>query len=48
MKHEYHEGPMAADRAEKLTTQIFRAPKSTAKSVAKKQVIRKPKKASKG
>ena len=29
MKHEYHEGPEAARRFEKLATQLFRAPKST-------------------
>jgi hypothetical protein len=33
MKHEYHEGKEAADKVEKLWTQLFRAPKSTLKSI---------------
>jgi hypothetical protein len=36
MKHEYHEGPEAKDRFEKLATQLFRAPKSTAKKPVRK------------
>jgi hypothetical protein len=35
MKHEYHEGPEAKERFEKLATQIFRAPKPTVKREAK-------------
>jgi hypothetical protein len=31
MKHEYHEGPEAKDRFDKLVTALFRAPKSTVK-----------------
>jgi hypothetical protein len=31
MKHEYHEGPEAAERFEKLASHLFRAPKSTVK-----------------
>jgi hypothetical protein len=46
MKHEYHEGPQATERFEKMATQLFRAPKSTAKPAAKP--VRKPKKSSKG
>jgi hypothetical protein len=45
MKHEYHEGPEANERFDKLATQLFRAPKSIAKPVPKP--VRKPKKASK-
>ncbi|RZU42825.1 hypothetical protein [Edaphobacter modestus] len=45
MKHEYHEGPEAKERFEKLATKLFRAPKSTVKSKAKPE--RKAKKASK-
>jgi hypothetical protein len=49
MKHEYHEGPKAAERAETLMTHLFRAPKSTAKPVAKKKhSVRKAKPTSKG
>jgi hypothetical protein len=48
MKHEYHEGQEAADKFEKMAKRIFRAPKSSAKPILKKQVIRKPKKSSKG
>jgi hypothetical protein len=33
MKHEYREGPEAADKFEKMAKQIFRAPKSSAKPV---------------
>ena len=47
MKHEYHEGPKAAERFEKMAMKVFRAPKSSAKPVAKKQVVRKAKKSSK-
>jgi hypothetical protein len=45
MKHEYHEGPEAKDRFEKLATQLFRAPKSTAKPA--KKTVRMPRKTSK-
>jgi hypothetical protein len=45
MKHEYHEGPEAKERFEKLATQLFRAPKSTEKPPVKR--VRKPKKTSK-
>ena len=48
MKHEYHEGPEAAERFEKTAIKVFRAPKSSAKSVPKKHAVRKAKKASKG
>jgi hypothetical protein len=48
MKHEYNEGPEAAAKFEKMATRIFRAPKSSAKPVPKKQPVRKAKKASKG
>jgi len=43
MKREYHEGAKAAERFEKVATQIFRSPKSSAKPVHKKAVIRKTK-----
>jgi hypothetical protein len=46
MKHEYHEGPEATERFEKMATQIFRAPKSNVKPAQKP--VRKPKKSSKG
>ena len=45
MKHEYHEGPEAAERFKKLATTLFRVPKSTVKSVPKPAV--KPKKSEK-
>lgn len=48
MKHEYHEGPLAAEHFEKVAMKVFRAPKSTAKPVPKKQAVRKAKKSSKG
>jgi hypothetical protein len=48
MKHEYHEGPEAVERFEKLAMKVFRAPKSSAKPVPKKHAVRKAKKASKG
>jgi len=48
MKHEYHEGPEAAQRFEKMAMKVFRAPKSSAKPVPKRQSIRKTKTASKG
>ena len=48
MKHEYHEGPEAAEKFEKMAIRIFRAPKSTAKPVAKRTSVRKAKKTSKG
>ena len=48
MKHEYHEGPEAAEKFEKMAMKVFRAPKSSAKPVPKRQVIRKAKEASKG
>jgi hypothetical protein len=44
----YAEGPKAAEKFEKAAMRVFRAPKSAAKPVPKKQVVRKPKKASKG
>jgi hypothetical protein len=46
MKHEYHEGPEATERFNKLATALFRAPKSTVKLPVKK--VRTPKKTSKG
>jgi hypothetical protein len=36
MKHEYHEGPEAAEKFEEMAKQIFRASKSSAKPVPKK------------
>jgi hypothetical protein len=48
MKHEYHEGLEAAERFEKMAMKVFRAPKSSAKPVPKRQSVRKAKKASKG
>jgi hypothetical protein len=45
MKPEYHEGPHATERFEKLATTLFRAPKSIVKPVA--NPARKPKKTSK-
>jgi hypothetical protein len=45
MKHEYHKGPEAAEKFEKMATRIFRAPKSSAKPVPKKDAVRKTKKA---
>jgi hypothetical protein len=48
MKHEYHEGQDAAEHFEKMAKKVFRAPKSSAKPVPKKVVIRRAKKASKG
>jgi hypothetical protein len=48
MKHEYHEGPAAAEKFEKMAMKVFRAPKSSAKPVPKRQSVRKAKKASKG
>jgi hypothetical protein len=35
MKHEYHEGPEAKERFEKLATHLFRVPKATVKAKAK-------------
>jgi hypothetical protein len=46
MKREYHEGPEAAQRFEKLASHLFRAPKSTVKSEPKP--VPKRKKTSKG
>lgn len=46
MKHEYHEGPEAKERFEKLATALFRVPKSTVNPAPKP--VRKPKKSSKG
>jgi hypothetical protein len=40
MKHEYHEGPEAAEKFEKMAKRIFRAPKSSAKPVPKKYAVR--------
>jgi hypothetical protein len=37
VKHEYREGPQAAEKFEKMATRVFRAPKSSAKPVPKKQ-----------
>jgi hypothetical protein len=48
MKHEYHEGPEALAKFEAVAMKVFRAPKSSAKPVPKKSVVRKAKKASKG
>jgi hypothetical protein len=48
VKHEYHEGPEAAQRFEKMAMKVFRAPKSSAKPVPKRQSVRKAKTASKG
>jgi hypothetical protein len=48
MKQEYHEGPEAAERFEKAAINVFRAPKSSAKPVPKKQSVRKSSPASKG
>jgi hypothetical protein len=48
MKPEYHEGKLAAENFEKMAMKVFRAPKSSAKPVAKKQTVRKAKKSSKG
>lgn len=48
MKHEYDEGPEAAEKFEKTVMRIFRVPKSSAKSVPKKQSVRKAKSTSKG
>jgi hypothetical protein len=45
MKREYHEGPEAAERFEKLASHLFRAPKSTAKPEPK--LVPKRKKTSK-
>jgi hypothetical protein len=48
MKHEYHEGPEAAEKFEKALTHLFRVPKSTAKKAAKpaKKKMSKSRKAS--
>ena len=46
MKPEYHEGPEALEKFNKLATKLFRAPKPTAKEAPKPAP--KPKKASKG
>ena len=46
MKPEYHEGPEALDRFNKLATQVFRAPKTIMKG-APRPPKRKPKKHSK-
>lgn len=35
MKHEYHEGPGAKERFEKLASHLFRVPKSTVKPATK-------------
>jgi hypothetical protein len=35
MKHEYHEGPEAVEKVEKMMKQLFRAPKSTVKPTRK-------------
>jgi hypothetical protein len=41
MKHEYHEGPEAVEKVEKMMKHLFRAPKTTVKPTAKTE--RKPK-----
>jgi hypothetical protein len=46
MKHEYHEGPEAKERFEKLATAVFRAPKPTVKQEAKPEIKQKPKRPS--
>ena len=46
MRTEYHEGPEALDRFNKLATKLFRAPKPARKENPKPE--RKPKKTSKG
>jgi hypothetical protein len=46
MKHEYHEGPEATERFNKLASVLFRAPKSNVKPTQKP--VRTPKKTSKG
>lgn len=43
MKHEYHEGKLAAENFEKMAMKVFRAPKSSAKPVPKRPSTRKPK-----
>jgi hypothetical protein len=48
MKHEYHEGKLAAEHFEKMAIKVFRAPKASAKPVSKKQTVRKAKDSSKG
>jgi hypothetical protein len=47
MKSEYHEGPEALERFNKLATKVFRAPKTIIKD-APKEPKRKTKKSSKG
>ena len=46
-KYEYHEGPEALERFNKLATQVFRAPKTAVKDTSKAPK-RKAKKSSKG
>jgi hypothetical protein len=46
MKNEYHEGPEAVERFEKLGREIFRAPKTIIKEAPPKPIA-KPKKTSK-
>lgn len=48
MKREYHEGPEAAERFEKTAVRIVRAPKSSAKPLPKKAVVRKARTSIKG
>ena len=45
---EYHEGPAAAERFEKMATALFRAPKTETVKKIKKKAARKRRKASKG
>ncbi len=45
MKHEYHEGPEALEKFNKLATKLFRAPRPVAKETPKPTP--KPKKTSK-
>jgi len=46
MKSEYHEGPEALEKFNKLATKLFRAPKPAVKETPKP--LPKPKKTSKG
>ena len=48
MKHEYNEGTEALEKFEAMAKKVFRATKSSAKSVPKKQTLRIAKKSSKG
>jgi hypothetical protein len=48
MKTKYYEGPEAFAKFEAVARKVFRAPKSSAKSVQKKHTVRKAKKLNKG